>query len=100
MIFCLGARCWRGLVVGGAGPCLVVGATTGWEGAPSCSIVVVDAEETEGWFDVGNESVDVDEVAGTLSTSIDEAAFVDFLDICARRGVFGGVEEVVPSETD
>jgi hypothetical protein len=49
---------------------------------------------------MGNESVDVDEVAGTLSTSIDEAAFVDFLDLCARRGVFGGIEEVVSSEAD
>jgi hypothetical protein len=87
-------------VAGGAEACLAVGATTGWEGALSCGIVVVDAEETEGWFDVGNESVDGDEVSRTLSTSIDEAGFVDFLDFRARRGVFGGVEEVVTSEAD
>jgi hypothetical protein len=49
---------------------------------------------------MGNESVDVDEVAGTVSTSIEEAVSVDFLDLRARRGVFGGVEEVLPSGAD
>jgi hypothetical protein len=70
----------------------------GWEGSFSCCDVVVDAEETGGWFDVGNGSMDGDEVAGTVSTSIEEAVSFDFLDLRARRGVFSGVEEVVPSE--